>query len=104
MRPTDEESAQVLIVGAGPAGAAAGITLAREGLDVCVVDRAHFPRAKACGDALSNRAVRIVESLLDDTPAYQQQLDAYSAGNSARAVVEMLQERLIGDYRTARVA
>ncbi|MBX3127596.1 MAG: geranylgeranyl reductase family protein [Polyangiaceae bacterium] len=47
----------VLIVGAGPAGAAAGILLARAGVRVAVVDRARFPRDKTCGDALSNRAV-----------------------------------------------
>lgn len=53
----------VLVIGAGPAGCAAGIELARAGLDVLVVDRARFPRPKTCGDALSNRAVRIVEEL-----------------------------------------
>jgi geranylgeranyl reductase family protein len=54
---------EVLIIGAGPAGCAAGITLARAGIDVCVVDRANFPRPKTCGDALSNRAVELVRSL-----------------------------------------
>jgi geranylgeranyl reductase family protein len=54
---------EVLIIGAGPAGCAAGITLARAGVDVCVVDRASFPRPKTCGDALSNRAVALVRSL-----------------------------------------
>lgn len=58
-----EGRSQVLIIGAGPAGCAAGITLARAGIDVCVVDRAHFPRAKTCGDALSNRAVALARSL-----------------------------------------
>jgi len=60
---------QVLVVGAGPAGCAAGIMLARAGLDVCVVDRARFPRPKACGDAVSNRAVRVVETLLGSRSA-----------------------------------
>jgi geranylgeranyl reductase family protein len=58
-----EGRSEVLIIGAGPAGCAAGITLARAGVDVCVVDRASFPRAKICGDALSNRAVALVRSL-----------------------------------------
>lgn len=58
-----EGHSQVLIIGAGPAGCAAGITLARAGVDVCVVDRASFPRPKTCGDALSNRAVALVRSL-----------------------------------------
>lgn len=47
---------------------------------------------------------RIAESLLDEAPAYRQQLDAYGADNSARAVVKMLQEKLVSENRTARVA
>lgn len=57
------ESVDVLIIGAGPAGCAAGITLARAGLDVRVVDRATFPRPKVCGDALSNKAIAIISTL-----------------------------------------
>ncbi len=53
----------VLVIGAGPAGCAAGIELARAGRSVCVVDRAVFPRPKTCGDALSNHAVERVISL-----------------------------------------
>lgn len=58
-----EGRSAVLVIGAGPAGCAAGITLARAGVDVCVVDRASFPRAKTCGDALSNQAVALVREL-----------------------------------------
>jgi flavin-dependent dehydrogenase len=57
------EECAVLVVGAGPAGAAAGITLARAGIDVCVVDRARFPRPKTCGDAISNSAVALLDGL-----------------------------------------
>ena len=42
----------VLVVGAGPAGSAAAITLARAGLDVLLVDSQAFPRDKVCGDGL----------------------------------------------------
>ena len=48
----------VLIVGAGPAGAAAGYWLAQEGLDVVMVDKKVFPREKNCGDGLTPRAVK----------------------------------------------
>ena len=47
----------VLVIGGGPAGAAAGYWLAREGHDVTIVERKHFPREKTCGDGLTPRAV-----------------------------------------------
>ncbi len=53
----------VLVVGAGPTGCAAGVALARAGVDVCVVDRASFPRDKTCGDAVSNEGMQLVERL-----------------------------------------
>ena len=43
----------VLVVGAGPAGSVAAIAARRAGADVLLVDRAEFPRAKACGCCLS---------------------------------------------------
>jgi geranylgeranyl reductase family protein len=47
----------VLVVGGGPAGAAAAYHLARAGARVLVADRARFPRDKVCGDGLMPRAV-----------------------------------------------
>jgi flavin-dependent dehydrogenase len=43
----------VLIVGAGPAGAVAGALLARAGARVQILDRSTFPRDKLCGDSLN---------------------------------------------------
>ncbi len=43
-------SAEVAIVGGGPAGAATAIALARAGRDVVILERAVFPRDKPCGD------------------------------------------------------
>ncbi len=51
------------IVGAGPAGAAAAITLARAGRRVIVIDKARFPRDKFCGDGLTTEALRRLEQL-----------------------------------------
>ena len=53
----------VLVVGAGPSGAAAAAWLADAGHRVLVVDRKTFPREKTCGDGLTPRAVRQLEDL-----------------------------------------
>ena len=42
----------VLVEGAGPAGATAAYYLAMQGKKVALVDRAKSPREKACGGAL----------------------------------------------------
>jgi menaquinone-9 beta-reductase len=53
----------VLVVGGGPAGAAAGYWLARDGHRVLVVERKRFPREKTCGDGLTPRAVHQLEDM-----------------------------------------
>jgi geranylgeranyl reductase family protein len=53
----------VIVVGAGPAGAATAILLAERGLDVLVLDRAAFPRPKICGEYLSPEAARLLDRL-----------------------------------------
>ena len=56
-------NADVVVVGAGPAGSAAAAWAARAGRDVLVIDAAQFPRDKACGDGLTPRAVAELERL-----------------------------------------
>ena len=58
-----ENPVDVLIIGGGPAGSAAAITLARAGRRVTVVDKAAFPRDKCCGDGLTTGALRVLEHL-----------------------------------------
>jgi geranylgeranyl reductase family protein len=53
----------VLIVGAGPGGCAAAIRLAKSGWNVALLDKAKFPRDKVCGDFISPRSIRVLESL-----------------------------------------
>src|SRR6516162_7787381 len=43
----------IIVVGGGPAGSAAGAILARKGCRVLILDRARFPRDKPCGDYLN---------------------------------------------------
>jgi menaquinone-9 beta-reductase len=54
---TPERKSRVAIVGAGPAGAAAGRHLATRGHSVTLIDRAPFPRDKTCGDWLTPAAL-----------------------------------------------
>ncbi len=58
-----EHRADVVIVGAGPGGCAAATFLAREGIDVLVIDRATFPRDKVCGDGLGPRSVAVLQRM-----------------------------------------
>ena len=55
-RPADE--ADVIIVGAGPAGSTTAYYLAQAGIDVLLLEKSRFPREKVCGDGLTPRGVR----------------------------------------------
>jgi geranylgeranyl reductase family protein len=53
----------VLIVGGGPAGAAAAYWLAQSGHAVTVLEKKTFPREKTCGDGLTPRAVKQLDDM-----------------------------------------
>lgn len=55
--------ADVLVVGAGPAGSAAAAWCARAGLDTVLLDAEEFPRDKPCGDGLTPRAIAELDAL-----------------------------------------
>jgi len=59
--PADE--ADVIVVGAGPAGATTAFYLAQSGLDVLLLEKSRFPREKVCGDGLTPRAVKTLVSM-----------------------------------------
>ncbi len=56
-------SCDVVVVGAGPSGAACALWLARAGVDVVLVDQHDFPRDKICGDGLIPDAHHALERL-----------------------------------------
>ena len=55
--------ADIAIVGAGPAGAAAACRFARAGFGVVLIDQRRFPRDKVCGDFVSPAALAEFERL-----------------------------------------
>jgi len=82
-------SADVLVVGAGPAGSLAAIAARRAGARVLLVDRAAFPRTKACGCCLSELAIASLDRLgLGDELAGAARLDSLRlrCGNAEVAV------------------
>ena len=72
------------MVGGGPAGASTAHALAREGVDVLVLDRAKFPRDKTCSEYLSPQASRILfdMNVLDEI---ERSSPAHLAGMRVRA-------------------
>jgi menaquinone-9 beta-reductase len=60
-RPADD--ADVIVVGAGPAGSTTAYYLAQTGLDVLMLEKSTFPREKVCGDGLTPRGVRALAAM-----------------------------------------
>lgn len=61
-----------IVVGAGPAGCAAAYDLARAGREVLLLDRAEFPRQKACAGGLTTKTIRALRYSVD--PVIRQRL------------------------------
>lgn len=57
------EAREVVVVGAGPAGASTAARLAAAGHDVLLLDRAHFPRRKPCAECVNPAGVEALRRL-----------------------------------------
>ena len=64
-------AADVVVVGAGPAGSAAAHALASTGAEVLRLERARCPRDKSCGDGVAPHAVEILEHMGIDFSAFE---------------------------------
>jgi geranylgeranyl reductase family protein len=76
----------VLVVGGGPAGSVAALVLARGGARVALVDKARFPRDKACGDLVGPRGVQLLDDLGVKIPGSRQVGDMIVVGPTGRRV------------------
>lgn len=69
VQPATQADADVIVVGAGPAGSATAFYLARAGFDVLLLEKTRFPREKVCGDGLTPRAVKQLQNMGVDIDA-----------------------------------
>jgi geranylgeranyl reductase family protein len=56
-------ASSIVIIGAGPAGCATSLFLAKHKIPHTIIDKAVFPRDKVCGDALSGKTVYVLNQL-----------------------------------------
>src|SRR5262245_45239038 len=99
------ERFDAIVVGAGPAGSATAIHLARGGARVLLVDKARFPRDKPCGGGLTGRALKQVPCAVD--PVVEHVVDrmvvraAYGSKVSRRSdspLIDMTQRRRLDEH------
>lgn len=69
----------VIVIGAGPAGSSAAITIARRGLQVLLVDAKAFPRRKVCGGCLNQVSAKLLKQLLAPTSSIRESAILQSA-------------------------
>jgi geranylgeranyl reductase family protein len=105
------ERVDVLVVGAGPAGSATALHLARGGARVLLADRARFPRDKPCGGGITGRALRHapcpVEPVVEDVVHTFELRLGYGRSftrRSERPLVLMTQRRRLDEHLVREAA
>ncbi len=76
----------VLVAGSGPAGSVAALVLAKGGARVALVDKATFPRDKACGDLVGPRGLQLLADLGLAMPPGREVGDMLVVGPTGRRV------------------
>ena len=64
------EDADIIIIGAGPAGLSAAITLAKQDIRVLVIERESAGKEKVCGGGLGRRSIRLLDELTNNSFDY----------------------------------
>jgi geranylgeranyl reductase family protein len=94
IRPVPEAHFSIAVVGAGPAGATAANALCLGKVrDVALIDRARFPRDKACGDAITGGAVDVMREIgLDHLLASHPRIQkiVMTAPSGAQAIIDQI--------------
>jgi geranylgeranyl reductase family protein len=105
------ERFDVLVVGAGPAGSATALHLARGGANVLLAEKARFPRDKPCGGGLTGRALRYAPC--DVSPVVEHVVDRFVlrsgygpqvAKRSATPLILMTQRRRLDAFLAQQAA
>ena len=105
----------VVVLGAGPAGSAAALFLVRRGYRVTLLDRAAFPRDKACGEYLTPGAVQLLRdeigilpqllgsgaSVLTEETVVPQNGRAFSGTTNALACPRIVTDKILRDAAEA---
>ena len=101
----------VLVAGAGPAGSATAIHLARSGARVMLADKARFPRDKPCGGGLTGRALK--RAPVDPSPVVERDVDRFElrlrygrsfARSHDEPLIRMTQRRRLDAYLAEQAA
>ncbi|MDT0319213.1 geranylgeranyl reductase family protein [Streptomyces millisiae] len=103
-RPDVSETADVIVVGAGPAGSAAAYHLARHGRDVLLLEKSEFPREKVCGDGLTPRAVHHLIRMGVDTegPGWHRTRGVRYCSHGARVEIDFQENARYPGYGLSR--
>lgn len=99
---TRDTVADVVVVGAGPAGSSVAYHLATMGIDVVVLEKAEFPRDKICGDGLTPSAVHELALMGMDTSTWTRNRGLRVIGGGHTIEMEWPDQKSLPGYGMTR--
>ena len=91
-------SPEVIVVGGGPAGAAAAYWTARAGHSVLLVEKSDYPREKTCGDGLTPRSIYELQGMGFDFSAQEFHKIIVTTGDDQPTDDGGMQSRPLGSF------